>query len=85
MDEGLSREDIETILDVPVLMIIPEDPEVKRASAYGIPLVIKNPTSPAAIAYKQLAAKLAGIRYTPPRPESPIKRVFKALFGGGRR
>ena len=81
----LSREDIETILDVPVLMIIPEDPEVKRASAYGIPLVIKNPTSPAAIAYKQLAAKLAGVRYTPPRPESPIKRVFKALFGGSRR
>jgi len=74
----LSKEDIETILDVPVLMIIPEDPEVKRASAYGIPLVIKNPTSPAAIAYKQLAAKLAGIRYTPPRPE-------RALFGGSRR
>ncbi len=82
----LTRDEIEAILEVPVLaMIPPEDPEVKRASAYGVPLVIKNPpTSPAAIAIKQLAAKLAGIKWQPPEPESPIKRVFKAIFGGGR-
>jgi len=80
----LSQEEIEAILEVPVLAVIPEDPEVKRASAYGVPLVIKNPTSPAAIAIKQLAAKLAGIKWEPPQPESPIKRVFKAIFGGGR-
>ncbi len=78
----LTREEIEAILEVPVLATIPEDPEVKRASAYGVPLVIKNPTSPAAIAIKQLAAKLAGIKWQPPEPESPIKRVFKAIFGG---
>ena len=78
----LSKDEIEAILEVPVLAIIPEDPEVKRASAYGVPLVIKNPTSPAAIAIKQLAAKLAGIKWKPPEPESPIKRVFKAIFGG---
>lgn len=81
----LSREEIEAILEVPVIGIVPEDPEVKRASAYGVPLVIKNPTSPAAIAYKQIAAKLAGIKWTPPEPESPVKRIFKALFGGGKR
>lgn len=81
----LTQEEIEAILEVPVLTMIPEDPEVKRASAYGVPLVIKNPTSPAAIAIKQLAAKLAGIKWeAPPEPESPIKRVFKALFGGKR-
>jgi septum site-determining protein MinD len=80
----LTQEEIEAILEVPVLAMIPEDPEVKRASAYGVPLVIKNPTSPAAIAIKQLAAKLAGIRWEPPEPESPIKRVFKAIFGGKR-
>jgi len=78
----LTQEEIEAILEVPVLAMIPEDPEVKRASAYGVPLIIKNPTSPAAIAIKQLAAKLAGIRWEPPEPESPIKRVFKAIFGG---
>ncbi len=80
----LSQEEIEAILEVPVLGVVPEDPEVKRASAYGVPLVIKNPTSPAAISIKQLAAKLAGIKWQPPAPESPIKRVFKALFGGRR-
>lgn len=80
----LSKEEIEAILEVPVIGIVPEDPEVKRASAYGVPLVIKNPTSPAAIAYKQIAAKLAGIKWTPPEPESPVKRIFKALFGGKR-
>ena len=78
----LTQEEIEAILEVPVLAMVPEDPEVKRASAYGVPLVIKNPTSPAAIAIKQLAAKLAGIKWQAPEPESPIKRVFKALFGG---
>ncbi|MFA4645923.1 cell division ATPase MinD [Pyrococcus kukulkanii] len=81
----LSKEEIEALLEVPVMGIVPEDPEVKRASAYGVPLVIKNPTSPAAIAYKQIAAKLAGIRWKPPEPESPVKRIFKALFGGRRR
>ncbi len=80
----LSQEEIEAILEVPVLAVIPEDPEVKRASAYGVPLVVKNPTSPAAIAIKQLAAKLAGIKWEAPKPESPIKRVFRALFGGRR-
>ena len=80
----LTQEEIEAILEVPVLAMIPEDPEVKRASAYGVPLVIKNPTSPAAIAIKQLAAKLAGIKWEPPEPESPIKRVFRAIFGGNR-
>ncbi len=80
----LTQEEIEAILEVPVLGVVPEDPEVKRASAYGVPLVIKNPTSPAAISIKQLAAKLAGIKWQPPAPESPIKRVFKALFGGRR-
>lgn len=75
----LTTKEVETILEVPVLGIIPEDPEVKRASAYGVPLVLKNPTSPAAIAYKQIAAKIAGIEWEPPKPESPIKKIFKFL------
>jgi septum site-determining protein MinD len=81
----LTKEEIETILEVPVLVTVPEDPEVKRASAYGIPLVLKNPDSPASISYYMLASKLAGVPYEPPKPESPLSRVFKSLFGGKRR
>ncbi|CAI1494176.1 Septum site-determining protein MinD (plasmid) [Thermococcus nautili] len=81
----LTKEEIEAILEVPVLVSVPEDPEVKRASAYGIPLVLKNPDSPASISYYMLASKLAGVPYEPPKPESPLSRIFKGLFGGRRR
>ena len=43
----LAIDEIETILEVPVIAVIPEDPEVSRSAAFGEPIVIKNPKSPA--------------------------------------
>lgn len=40
-DMFLTPEEVEKILETPVLAIIPEDPEVSRASAFGEPLVTK--------------------------------------------
>ncbi|MCK4637608.1 MAG: cell division ATPase MinD [Methanomicrobia archaeon] len=77
----LTKEEVETILETEVVAIIPEDPEVKRAAAFGEPLVVRNPNSSATIAIKKLAADLLGEKYIPPAPENPLKRIFKALFG----
>jgi len=80
----LTVEEVQTILEATVIATVPEDPEVRRASAAGVPLVIKSPNSPAAVAIKKLAADLIGEKYIPPAPpkEGFVKRFLGGLFGG---
>lgn len=47
---------IASVLDLPVLAVIPEDPEVGRSAASSEPVVIYKPKSPAARAFTKLAA-----------------------------
>jgi len=54
----LSRNEIVAVLDLPVLGIIPEDAEVRRAAALGEPVVTRSPKSPATKAFKELASKI---------------------------
>lgn len=58
----LSRNEIRTIMNVPVLAEIPEDKEVKRALKLGKPLLELSPNSPAAKAIKKLAEKLIRVK-----------------------
>ena len=62
--------DIENLLEYPVIGIIPEDKNVRKANIKGNPLLIKYPESEASLAYKELAAKIIGKRMddymTPP-------------------
>jgi septum site-determining protein MinD len=83
-DTELSAKAIETILEVPILGIIPEDPNVRRCAAFGEPIVLKYPDSPAAQAIMQIAAKLTGAKYAPKETEgkSFIKKFISGLFGG---
>lgn len=67
----LSKEQIETLLELPVLAVVPEDLEVQRSAAFGEPVVVRRPKSPAARSYTKLAADLLGIK---PR-KAPAKRV----------
>jgi septum site-determining protein MinD len=53
---------IESVLDLRVLSVIPEDPEVRRSIALRKPLVICEPDSPAAQAFIKLAADLLGLK-----------------------
>ena len=53
---------IESVLDLRVLSVIPEDPEVRRSIALRKPLVFCEPDSPAAQAFMKLAADLLGLR-----------------------
>ena len=83
-DSELSSKAIETILEVPILGVIPEDPNVRRCAAFGEPIVIRYPNSPASQAIMQIAARLTGREYIPKQTEekSFIKKFIKGLFGG---
>ena len=58
----LTRSEIRTIMNVPVLAEIPEDEKVRQALKRGEPLLELNPNSPAAKAIKELARKLLRVR-----------------------
>lgn len=54
----LPQKEIESILELPVLGVIPEDIEVKHAIALGEAVVVRSSKAPAAKAFKKLAATL---------------------------
>jgi septum site-determining protein MinD len=79
----LTINEIETILEVPVIAVIPDDPEVSRAAAFGEPLVVRNPKSPTSNAIMQLAADLIGESYQPIEPDKKgvIAKLVQGLLG----
>jgi septum site-determining protein MinD len=79
----LSVQEVEVILETKVLAVIPEDPEVRRSSAFGQPVVTRSPDSPASTAIKKLAADLVGEEYVPPEvpKEGFLDRLTKGFFG----
>jgi len=79
----LTINEIETILEVPVIAVVPDDPEVSRAAAFGEPLVIKNPKSPTSNAIMQLGADLIGEEYHPIEPDKKgvISKLVEGLLG----
>lgn len=81
----LNVDEIETILEVPVIAVIPDDPEVSRAAAFGEPIVVKNPKSPTSNAIMQLAGDLLGEEYTPIEPDKQgiISKLVGGLLGRG--
>ncbi len=79
----LTRQEVESILEINVVSVIPEDPEIRRSAAYGQPIVLRSPNSPASIAIKKLGADLIGERFTPPSlpQEGLVDRVVRGIFG----
>jgi septum site-determining protein MinD len=75
---------MEKVLGVKVIGIIPEDTNVRRSSAAKTPIVIKYPTSPAALAFKKIASDLIGVAYKEEKAavqrEGFIDRFSKAMF-----
>ncbi|MDL5502574.1 MAG: hypothetical protein QSU88_05095, partial [Candidatus Methanoperedens sp.] len=71
---------------VKILEMIPDDSNVRLSAAFKIPLVMKYPNSPASIAYKRLAAQLAGEKYIEAKMEKDkegfVDRLVKSMFGG---
>ncbi|QEO16349.1 septum site-determining protein MinD [Acetobacter vaccinii] len=56
----LGTDDVLEILSIPLLGIVPESPDVLKASNVGAPVTIAEPESPAARAYAEAARRLMG-------------------------
>ena len=77
--EMLSVQDIQDILRIPLLGVIPESQSVLQASNAGSP-VIHQDNATAAEAYKDVVARLLGenreIRFVAPEKKGFFKRLF---------
>jgi septum site-determining protein MinD len=65
----LSVKEIEAILEVPMIAVIPYDREMDSCLALGRSIVEINPSSPTSNDIMQLAADLVGKRYAPIQPD----------------
>lgn len=81
--EDLTTGEIETLLETRIICIVPEDREIKKAAAYGDPLVLSTPYSPAAKAISRLAADVIAGKFAPAaaRKEDIVSRMLGGLFG----
>lgn len=70
----MSLENIEEMLELPIIGVIPEDERVKEALVMKDALIHTHPKSRTAKAYKQIAASIASISYKE-------KGFFGRLFG----
>jgi len=78
--EMLTIEDVLEILSTPLLGIIPESEEVLRASNFGSPITISNPSSAPARAYADAARRLRGEAVEMSIP-SDKRGILNKLFG----
>ena len=78
--EMLRTEDVMEILSISLLGIIPESEEVLKASNIGAPVTLNNPSSAAAKAYFDAAARLRGEKIEILIPEER-KGLMSRLFG----
>ncbi len=59
----LSKEDVETMLETPVIGLIPEDETMREAVQMKSPVTHTHPNAPSSLGYKKLAAELLGEKY----------------------
>jgi septum site-determining protein MinD len=64
----LKKEEIEEILELPVLAEIPEDKNVQKSISLKLPLLSVYPNSPAAVEMKRLAYLLCGFPFKAEKP-----------------
>ena len=72
----LRAEEVEEICEVPVLVEIPEDKNVRKANFHHMPVIYFNPYAPSSFEYLKLASMLTGQRFTPPRFWK-LRRIFR--------
>lgn len=59
----LSKADVETMLETPVIGIIPEDETMRESLQMKNPVTHTHPNAPSSLGYKKLAAQLLGEKY----------------------
>jgi len=80
-EQMVKEEDVVNMLDIPVIAKIPYDDQVRYSIQQKAPIVLRKPNSPAAIAYKQLAADIAGVEIQVPSQGFNIVTMLKKWFG----
>ncbi len=85
-DFELSIKEIESLYEIPVVAVLPEDLEVPKSIAAKIPLVIFNPRSEISSIFLELAAKITGGEVRGARGRSKAKvglfgRMKRSIFG----
>ena len=76
--EDLKIDEIEALLEERVICVIPEDENMKKAVAYGNPIILKYPFSPSAKAFKRLSDYILGKEE---KKVDIVRRFLKGLFG----
>lgn len=76
--------DVQEMLGLPLLGVIPEDSEVIKSTNRGYPLVLKNPPTLAGLALEQMAWRLVekDSMKAVLIEEAPQKRSFLPFMGG---
>ncbi len=77
----MNLDEIESMLDIPILATIPHDDEVRKSIKMNNPVVFREPESPASRSYKKLASELFGVNYELPAKGIGVGRFLKKLFG----
>ena len=77
-DHDLSEENVERMLDSPVIATIPYDKSIRKSLVMKEPVIYNSPRSKSAIAYKKLAADLIGVEYDE-SVESRLGRLFRKI------
>ncbi len=78
----INRNKVQELLGVQVLETIPEDANVRHSAALKIPVVARIPNSPASIAFRRLAARIAGEKFIEPKETRSFFGFAKKIFGG---
>jgi septum site-determining protein MinD len=79
-DWEMTKENVESFMELPVIGMIPEDESVKKSISMKRPVVYAFPRSPASKAIKQLAAKMIGEDYRTLEPEGIGEKILR-FFG----
>ncbi len=85
-EDMMSVLDVQEMLGLPLLGVIPEDSEVIKSTNRGYPLVLKNPPTLAGLALEQIAWRLVeqDSMKAVLIEEAPKKRSFLPFMGSGR-
>lgn len=72
----LTAAEVQSILDYPVIAVVPEDSAVAEAIAMKTPVVHHSPKSSASKEFKRAAAHIVGEIYREPKEQSLVEKLF---------
>jgi septum site-determining protein MinD len=79
-DFDMDVKNVESILEKPIIAIIPHDISVRESLKLKQPVVYSHPNKPASIGFKQLAAYLIGEKYVHSLAEEEKKNKFNTVL-----